>query len=72
MNDFDYTDLRFVFDQDIYMLPDNQLVLKGKVIGVCLRSGRPTAPDDILPALVNLAMEGVQARSRVDSGCSSA
>jgi acyl-CoA thioester hydrolase len=43
--------LRFVFDQDIYRLPDKQVVLIGKVTGVCLRNGRPVVPDKVIGVL---------------------
>jgi acyl-CoA thioester hydrolase len=44
--------LRFVFNQDIFRLPDNKLILNAKVIAACLntKTGRPTAP----PELVNV------------------
>ena len=44
--------LRFVFHQDIFRLPDNKLILNAKVIAACLntKTGRPTAP----PELVNV------------------
>ena len=44
--------LRIVFDQDIYRLSDNKLVVSGKVIGVCLHNGRPKDPEEFLPQLV--------------------
>lgn len=43
--------LRFVFDQDIYRLPDEQIILHGKVIGVCLQNGRPVVPDKVIGVL---------------------
>lgn len=43
--------LRFVFDQDIYRLSDEQIILKGKVIGVCLQNGRPVVPDKVIGVL---------------------
>ena len=43
--------LRFVFDQDIYRLPDEQIILNGKVIGVCLQNGRPVVPDKVIEVL---------------------
>ena len=43
--------LRFVFDQDIYRLPDEQIILNGKVIGVCLQNGRPVVPDKVIGVL---------------------
>jgi acyl-CoA thioester hydrolase len=43
--------LGFVFVQDIFRVPDEKLILKAKVTGVCLRSGRPVAPDQVVEAL---------------------
>ena len=43
--------LRFVFNQDIFRLPDEQLVLNGKVTAVCLQNGRPVVPDKVAGAL---------------------
>lgn len=39
--------VRFVFYQDIYRLPDEKLMLKGKVTGVCLRNGRPVKTEEV-------------------------
>lgn len=36
--------VRFVFYQDIYKLPDNELALKGKVTAVFMKNGRPIRP----------------------------
>ena len=43
--------LRFVFYQDIFRLPDEQLILNAKVTGVCLQKGRPVVPDKVIKAL---------------------
>jgi acyl-CoA thioester hydrolase len=41
------TKIRFAFLQDIYLIPDNKLVLIGKTIGVALNSkGRPHIPEE--------------------------
>ena len=40
--------LRLVFEQNIYRLPDKKLVVSAKVTGVCLFKGRPVKPEDIL------------------------
>lgn len=40
--------LRIVFDQNIYRLPDHKLVVKAKVFGVCLKNGKPVRPEDVL------------------------
>ena len=38
----------FVFYQDIYRIPDNKPILKGKIIGTALSSqGRPFLPDEV-------------------------
>jgi len=39
--------LRMIFEQDIYKLPENKLVVQAKVIGVGLNHGRPMRVDDI-------------------------
>jgi len=39
--------LRVVFDQEIRRIPDDNLVVKAKVIGVGLRNGRPIRVTDI-------------------------
>jgi acyl-CoA thioester hydrolase len=36
--------VRFVFYQDIYKLPENVLALKGKVTAVFMQNGRPIRP----------------------------
>jgi acyl-CoA thioester hydrolase len=45
--------LRIVFDQRIVRIPDEKLIVKGKVIGVCLLHGRPVIPENVIdmPAL---------------------
>jgi len=45
--------LRMIFEQDIYKLPDNKHVVRAKVIGVGLKKGRPIRVDDI-PGFVGL------------------
>ena len=44
--------LRFVFDQSIYRLPDEQIILNGKVTGVFLQNGRPVVPDKAIGDLL--------------------
>jgi len=40
--------IRFVFYQDIYRMPDDKLILKGKIIGTALSGqGRPFLPDEV-------------------------
>lgn len=36
--------VRFIFDQDIYRLPDNILILKGTITTVFMNDGRPIRP----------------------------
>ena len=43
--------LRFAFIQTIHRLPNEELVLNGKIIGTCLSGGRPSFPDVIKQAL---------------------
>ena len=39
--------IKFAFFQDIYLIPDNKPVLKGKVIGAAINSkGRPHIPEE--------------------------
>lgn len=43
---------RFAFYQDIHRLPDNRLVLQGKIIGTALNErGRPRIPDELAALL---------------------
>ena len=39
--------LRLIFEQDIFKMPENKLVAHAKVIGVGLKNGRPVRLDDI-------------------------
>jgi acyl-CoA thioester hydrolase len=46
--------IRFAFLQNIYRLADEQLILKGKVIGVALNAkGRPFVPEEFCERLRN-------------------
>lgn len=45
--------LRFVFDQTIYRVSDEQIMLKGKVTAVFLRNGRPIKADEIIGELLD-------------------
>jgi acyl-CoA thioester hydrolase len=38
--------VRFVFYQDIYKLPDNELTLKGRITAVFMSNGRPIRPPE--------------------------
>ena len=44
--------VRFVFEQDIYRQPDEELMLKGVVTTVFMNGGRPIRPpDEVVKAL---------------------
>lgn len=43
--------IKFAFHQKIFRLPDNKLVVDAKVVGVSLKNGRPSRPDDVLSIL---------------------
>jgi acyl-CoA thioester hydrolase len=40
--------VRILFIQDIYRLPDLKLIVKAKVTGVATRKGRPVPPGDLV------------------------
>ena len=40
--------LKVVFDQKIFRIPDDKLVVKARVTGVCLKDGKPFKPEKIL------------------------
>lgn len=40
--------VRLVFAQDIYRLPDEKLIVNAKVTGVATRNGRPVSPGDLI------------------------
>ena len=40
--------VRLVFIQDIFRIPDEKLIVKAEVTGVATRSGRPVAPGEII------------------------
>lgn len=40
--------LKVVFDQKILRVPDDKLVVKARVTGVCLKDGKPVKPEKIL------------------------
>jgi acyl-CoA thioester hydrolase len=45
---------KFVFLQDIYRLPDEQLILNAKVAAIILQNNRPVIPEEISSALERL------------------
>lgn len=40
--------LRIVFDQKILRIPDNKLIIKAVVTGVCLNNERPVKPESVM------------------------
>lgn len=49
--------LRMVFEQAIFRLPDEKLIARAKVIGVCLHKGKPVKPEEIIELAALLAAE---------------
>jgi acyl-CoA thioester hydrolase len=43
--------VRVVFDQIIFRLPDEKLIIKATVTSVATRNGRPVAPEDLIERL---------------------
>jgi acyl-CoA thioester hydrolase len=43
--------IRLVFVQDIFRIPDEKLIIKARVTGVATRKGRPVSPGDIIQQL---------------------
>ena len=43
--------VRILFIQDIYRLPDLKLIVKARVTGVATRNGRPVPPGDLVARL---------------------
>lgn len=43
--------VRLVFIQDIYRLPDLKLIVKAKVTGAATKKGRPVSPGDLINKL---------------------
>ena len=43
--------LRLVFEQDIFRIPDEKLVARAKVTGVAVKNGRPIVPIQVLKLL---------------------
>ncbi|MGD0342091.1 MAG: acyl-CoA thioesterase [Bacteroidales bacterium] len=43
--------IRVVFDQDIFRLPDEKLVVKACVVAVATKNGRPVAPGNLISRL---------------------
>ncbi|HSL86664.1 MAG TPA: thioesterase family protein [Bacteroidales bacterium] len=43
--------LRLVFEQDLFRVPDEKLIVQAEVTGVATRNGRPVSPGDIVNIL---------------------
>jgi len=43
--------IRLVFIQDIFRIPDEKLIIKARITGVATIKGRPAAPGDIISIL---------------------
>lgn len=44
--------LRFIFEQDIFRMPDEKLIINAKVTGIATRNGRPVSPEKIIALIV--------------------
>ena len=54
--------IRFVFYQDIYRMPDNKLIIKGKITGTCLSNlGKPFLPDEVKNLIEKYSAEEIKA-----------
>jgi len=43
--------VRLVFLQDIFRIPDNKLIVHGKITGIASRKGKPVAPGNLVELL---------------------
>jgi acyl-CoA thioester hydrolase len=43
--------LRLVFEQEIFRIPDNKAIARARVTGVATRNGRPVSPEPLLTLL---------------------
>ena len=43
--------LRLVFEQDIFKIPDEKLIINAKVTGIATRNGRPASPENVISLL---------------------
>ena len=46
--------VRIVFLQDIFRIPDGKLIVKAKVTGAAVKNGRPVSPDPVVSKLGSL------------------
>jgi acyl-CoA thioester hydrolase len=58
LNPYRISRLRLGFDQDIFCKPDNQPVLKGKVVASAVnRRGRPEVPEELVEMILASSQE---------------
>lgn len=43
--------IQVTFEQDIYKLPENKLVLNARITGACTFKGKPVVPEEVFEAL---------------------
>jgi acyl-CoA thioester hydrolase len=43
--------LRLIFEQEIFRLPDEKLIVRAEVTGVATRNGKPVSPGPLVPML---------------------
>jgi acyl-CoA thioester hydrolase len=43
--------LRLIFDQDIFLLPDNKLIVHAEITGIATKKGRPVSPGPLINLL---------------------
>jgi acyl-CoA thioester hydrolase len=43
--------VRLIFLQDIFRIPDNKLIVHGKITGIASRKGKPVAPGNLVELL---------------------
>ena len=46
--------IRLIFNQNIFRIPDNKLIVQAKIIGVATKKGRPIAPSTNILTLLEL------------------
>jgi len=43
--------IRLIFEQEIYRIPDEKLIVKAEVTGIASRNGKPVSPDPVINIL---------------------
>jgi acyl-CoA thioester hydrolase len=43
--------LRIIFEQDIFRIPDEEHILRARVVAACLQDGKPVMPVEIIKAI---------------------